>query len=66
MEFGVGYFPTHDGLRPGEIARGRFVNFDRIWSWPKPAQNPRPPILAGGGGPTAEKWERAIGDLVGR
>src|SRR3954469_16272440 len=21
MEFGVGYFPTHDGMRPGEIAR---------------------------------------------
>src|SRR5690242_17769141 len=21
MDFGVGYFPTHDGMRPGEIAR---------------------------------------------
>ena len=21
MEFGVGCFPTHDGMRPGEIAR---------------------------------------------
>jgi probable F420-dependent oxidoreductase len=31
---------------------GRHVNFDRIWSWPKPAQKPWPPILIGGGGPT--------------
>ena len=21
MEFGVGYFPTHDGIGPGDIAR---------------------------------------------
>jgi alkanesulfonate monooxygenase SsuD/methylene tetrahydromethanopterin reductase-like flavin-dependent oxidoreductase (luciferase family) len=27
---------------------GRFVNFDRIWSWPKPVQKPRPPVLLGG------------------
>lgn len=31
---------------------GRFVNFDRIWSWPKPVQRPHPPILMGGSGPT--------------
>jgi probable F420-dependent oxidoreductase len=31
---------------------GEFVNFDRIWSWPKPAQHPHPPILVGGGGAT--------------
>jgi len=31
---------------------GTYVNFDRIWSWPKPAQRPHPPILIGGGGPT--------------
>ena len=31
---------------------GEFVNFDRIWSWPKPAQKPYPPIYVGGGGPT--------------
>ena len=30
---------------------GQFVNFDPIWSWPKPAQNPHPPILIGGAGP---------------
>jgi probable F420-dependent oxidoreductase len=31
--------------------RGRFVNFDPIWSWPKPVQKPNPPILLGGDGP---------------
>jgi probable F420-dependent oxidoreductase len=31
---------------------GEFVDFDRIWSWPKPAQRPHPPILVGGNGPT--------------
>lgn len=30
---------------------GEFVNFDRIWSWPKPVQQPGPPILIGGMGP---------------
>ena len=29
---------------------GEFVNFERIWSWPKPAQKPHPPILVGGDG----------------
>jgi probable F420-dependent oxidoreductase len=27
---------------------GRLVNFDPIWSWPKPIQTPRPPVLLGG------------------
>jgi probable F420-dependent oxidoreductase len=36
---------------------GTFVNFDAIWSWPKPAQRPYPPILVGGTGPT-------VGDRV--
>lgn len=27
---------------------GAFVNFDPVWSWPKPAQTPHPPILLGG------------------
>jgi probable F420-dependent oxidoreductase len=31
---------------------GEHVNFDRIWSWPKPAQRPWAPVLIGGGGPT--------------
>jgi probable F420-dependent oxidoreductase len=31
---------------------GKHVNFERIWSWPKPAQRPHPPVLVGGNGPT--------------
>jgi probable F420-dependent oxidoreductase len=27
---------------------GEFVNFDPVWSWPKPARRPHPPILLGG------------------
>jgi probable F420-dependent oxidoreductase len=27
---------------------GEFVNFDPVWSYPKPAQRPHPPILLGG------------------
>jgi probable F420-dependent oxidoreductase len=27
---------------------GEFVNFDPIWSWPKPKQRPHPPIMLGG------------------
>ena len=27
---------------------GEFVKFDPVWSWPKPAQRPHPPILLGG------------------
>jgi probable F420-dependent oxidoreductase len=26
----------------------KYVNFDPIWSWPKPVQKPRPPVLMGG------------------
>jgi alkanesulfonate monooxygenase SsuD/methylene tetrahydromethanopterin reductase-like flavin-dependent oxidoreductase (luciferase family) len=41
---------------------GRFVNFDRIWSWPKPAQRPWPPVLVGGDGPTVLDRVLAYGD----
>jgi probable F420-dependent oxidoreductase len=27
---------------------GEFVDFDPIWSWPKPAQKPHPPVYVGG------------------
>jgi probable F420-dependent oxidoreductase len=30
---------------------GEFVDFERIWSWPKPVQLPHPPIWVGGTGP---------------
>ncbi len=41
---------------------GEFVSFDRIWSWPKPAQRPHPPVLVGGLGPTVEDRVLAFGD----
>jgi len=37
---------------------GEFVNFDKIWSHPKPVQKPHPPILMGGYGPTT--FDRVI------
>ena len=36
---------------------GRFVDFDRIWSWPKPVQDPMP-VLIGGNSTGVE--ERAL------
>ncbi len=50
---------------------GDHVNFDRIWCWPKPLQQPHPPILLGGNGPRvldrvlayADEWmPNRIGD----
>jgi probable F420-dependent oxidoreductase len=29
---------------------GRYVDFQRIWCWPKPVQKPHPPVLVGGNG----------------
>ena len=29
---------------------GEYVDFDKIWQYPKPAQKPHPPIVMGGGG----------------
>jgi probable F420-dependent oxidoreductase len=34
---------------------GTFVNFDRMWAFPKPVQKPYPPILMGGAGPHARQ-----------
>jgi probable F420-dependent oxidoreductase len=41
---------------------GEFVKFEEIWSWPKPAQHPHPPILVGGDGPTVFDRVLAYGD----
>jgi probable F420-dependent oxidoreductase len=41
---------------------GRHVKFDRIWSWPKPLQQPHPPILVGGNGPRVLERVLAYGD----
>ena len=32
---------------------GQFVDFDPIYSWPKPVSKPYPPLYIGGGGPAA-------------
>jgi probable F420-dependent oxidoreductase len=42
--------------------RGRHVDFDRIASFPKPLQEPHPPVLIGGNGPTVHKRVLAYGD----
>jgi alkanesulfonate monooxygenase SsuD/methylene tetrahydromethanopterin reductase-like flavin-dependent oxidoreductase (luciferase family) len=34
------------------------VDFDPIWSWPKPIQKPHPPIWVGGNGPST--FDRVI------
>jgi probable F420-dependent oxidoreductase len=41
---------------------GEHVDFERIWSYPKPAQRPHPPILVGGDGPTVLDRVLAFGD----
>lgn len=37
---------------------GEFVNFDPVFCYPKPVQDPHPPILVGGSGPTV--FDRVI------
>jgi probable F420-dependent oxidoreductase len=41
---------------------GRIVDFDPIWSWPKPVQKPHPPILVGGRGEKVLDRVVAYGD----
>ena len=41
---------------------GEHVKFERIWSWPKPAQRPYPPVLVGGNGPTVLDRVLRFGD----
>src|SRR5580698_5222862 len=41
---------------------GEYVSFDGIWSWPKPAQRPHPPVLVGGDGPGVLDRVLAYGD----
>ena len=41
---------------------GEFVDFDPIWSWPKPVQKPHPPIMVGGVGKYALKRAVEFGD----
>jgi probable F420-dependent oxidoreductase len=41
---------------------GEFVDFDPIYTWPKPVQKPRPPVFVGGDGPTVLDRVLAYGD----
>jgi probable F420-dependent oxidoreductase len=41
---------------------GSYVDFERIWSWPKPAQRPHPPVLVGGNGATVLDRVLRFGD----
>ncbi|HKH15280.1 MAG TPA: LLM class F420-dependent oxidoreductase [Solirubrobacterales bacterium] len=41
---------------------GRYVDFDRVWSWPKPVQEPHPPIIVGGNGERVLDRVIAYGD----
>jgi probable F420-dependent oxidoreductase len=41
---------------------GRHVDFDPIWSWPKPVQKPHPPIIVGGNGERVLDRVIAFGD----
>jgi probable F420-dependent oxidoreductase len=49
---------------------GDLVGFNPIWSWPKPAQRPGPPVLIGGNGPGTLERVVEFGDgwmpLAGR
>jgi probable F420-dependent oxidoreductase len=41
---------------------GEHVDFDPIWSWPKPVQEPHPPVLVGGSSPKVLDRVVAFGD----
>jgi alkanesulfonate monooxygenase SsuD/methylene tetrahydromethanopterin reductase-like flavin-dependent oxidoreductase (luciferase family) len=41
---------------------GEFVSFERIWAWPKPIQQPHPPILIAGNGPRVYERVLKLGD----
>jgi probable F420-dependent oxidoreductase len=41
---------------------GQYVDFDPIWSWPKPVTKPHPPILIGGDGPRTLQRVIEFGD----
>jgi probable F420-dependent oxidoreductase len=41
---------------------GKLIDFDPIWSWPKPVQKPHPPVLVGGRGEKVLDRVVAYGD----
>ena len=52
------------GFCTAEVAEyhGPFVNFTPLYQWPKPVQQPHPPILVGGTGPTTIDRVLEFGD----
>jgi len=49
---------THDEAE----YHGEMVDFEPIWSWPKPAQQPHPPVIIGGAGDRALEAAARYGD----
>ena len=47
---------------PAASYAGEYVSFEAIWSEPKPAQRPHPPVLVGGDGPGVLDRVLAFGD----
>jgi probable F420-dependent oxidoreductase len=53
---------------------GEMVDFGPMWSWPKPVQQPHPPVILGGSGPKilervvryADGWMPNRGDVIER
>ena len=41
---------------------GKYVDFDPVWSWPKPLQQPHPPVIVGGDGAKVLDRVLAFGD----
>ena len=41
---------------------GELIDFDPIWQWPKPVQDPGPPVIIGGDGPNTLKRVARYGD----
>ena len=41
---------------------GEFVDFDPLWQWPKPVQQPHPPVLVAGNGPGTLERVMEYGD----
>lgn len=41
---------------------GELVDFDPLWQWPKPVQQPHPPVLVGGNGPRTLERVLEYGD----
>jgi probable F420-dependent oxidoreductase len=41
---------------------GEYVDFDPLWQWPKPVQQPHPPVLVAGNGPSTLERVLEYGD----